>query len=352
MSVRFKLKYRSIVLRALILGVLSCAALTGRAQEACDTSDPLVNIPRASEKSDAPAVKSANKKKPRVKKNRHAKAKRSPKVVSTAQTPKLISEVGQVVVSDAKGIPHRLFNTKGKAVPIQDGYTVQTGVQSFFSMGLSDGSRLVIPSNSTVLLKQITKTPILIDVKKGRVENYVGDSSLSNPKNKNKTSYRVRTPAVTLSVRGTKFGVEHDAASNITRTDVSEGVVAAQSPTLCGAPIILSHGKGAFASAQGIREYTMLPAPNLEQLPLVVRGKTLQLKVPEIAAARRYHFRVSYDEQFLLLVQESYSDIPAMELSGLDSGYYFVKVNGVDADGGEGLSSAVNILYQPDARPQ
>ena len=298
------------------------------AQEVCD-GDPLVNVPRK--------VQS-------VAKGHHVhKVKRV-----RAPNPTLISQHGEVLLRDANGKSRPLLDASGLLTAIKNGDTLQTLGDGFTSIRSSDGSRLVIPSNSTVYLKRISQTPIQIELKQGRVENYVADSSKSTAKNKAKTSYQIRTPAVTLSVRGTQFRVQYNEGENVARTAISDGLVAAQRPSVCAAATLLERGDGALVSQQGIKKVPMLPAPDLSGLSPVVRGDDMGFKLPAMDKAVQYHIQAAYDEQFLSVVKEGYSKTPDLKLGHLDSGFYFVRFTAIDANGIEGFASSDHFLYQPD----
>ena len=297
------------------------------AQETCE-GDPLVNVPRKIQS---------------VGKSTHVhkvKRVRAPK-------PTLISQHGSVLLSDANGRLRPLLDASGQLTTIKNGDTLKTSGDGFASIRSSDGSRLVIPSNSTVFLKRISQTPIQIELKQGRVENYVADSSKSTAKNKDKTSYQIRTPAVTLSVRGTQFRVQYSEGENVARTAISDGLVAAQRPSVCAAAALLERGDGALVSQQGIKKVPMLPAPDLSGLPPVVRGEAMSFKLKAVDKAVQYHVQAAYDEQFLSVVQEGYSKTPELTLNHLEGGFYFVRFTAIDVNGIEGFASTEYFLYQP-----
>lgn len=299
-----------------------------QAQDVCD-GDPLVNVPRKTQ----PFAKGGH--------THNVEHVRPP-------SPTLISQRGGVVLKDAKGNVRPLMDARGQLTNIKDGDTLQTSEDGFASIRSSDGSRLVIPSNSKVYLKHITHMPIQIELKQGRVENYVADSSKSTAKNKTKTSYQIRTPAVTLSVRGTQFRVQYSEGENVARTAISDGLVAAQRPSVCNAATLLERGDGALVSQQGIKKVPMLPAPDLSGLPAVMRGYEMVFKLPAVDKAVQYHVQAANDEQFLSVVKESYSKTPELKLSHLDSGFYFVRFTAIDANGIEGFAGSNYFLYQPD----
>lgn len=332
--------------RFLIAGMMMAYSFSvvSHAQNVCDT-DSVLDLPIENKKHTNVPKPAVAKKQSQLSRYKRTVPKNSGSAL--AGPVKFIAQEGDVGFYDSNGVVQSSFDNKGKSVAIKNGDSIKTSKQSFASVQMMDGSRLVIGSNSKVTLKHVSKSPVQIELKQGRIENYVTPSSQVS-KNKAKTNYKVRTPAVTLSVRGTRFQVEHDQAANISRAGVSEGIVAAQSASVCGAPIILERNDGVLVDSQKIQKSVMLPSPNLEQVPSIIRGKSMQFSVPAVGKAQRYHAQLSYDAQFLMLVQEDFSEQPEFNFADLDSGYYFVKVSAIDSQGVEGTSATSNVLYQPD----
>lgn len=262
--------------------------------------------------------------------------------------PVIIAKQGRVVLSDAHGKQRPLVDAKGRLAAVRNGDTLQTGGDGFASIRSTDGSRLVIPTNSKVHLKNINQNPIQIELQKGRVENYVTDSSKSFVKNKGRTSYQIRTPAVTLSVRGTEFRVAYNEADNTARTAISQGLVAAQKPAECAPPDLLERGDGALVSKQGIKKVAMLPAPDLSALPVLYRGPDMIFTLKPVEKAIEYHMQAATDEAFIAVVKESYSSTPIIKFSDLPGGFYYVRFTAIDTNGIEGFASSDQFLYQPD----
>jgi len=89
-------------------------------------------------------------------------------------------------------------------------------------------------------------------------------------------AFTVRSPTVTASVRGTRFRVHHDAATQTSTVSVTEGEVLVTPTNAALSPVTLSAGQQVLVTEEGIGTLAAPPtassAPAETLLPIVVGG--------------------------------------------------------------------------------
>ncbi|MBS1174976.1 MAG: hypothetical protein H6R05_1107 [Burkholderiaceae bacterium] len=226
---------------------------------------------------------------------------------------------------------------------LMDGDRIRTGAQSFATLQTKNDTFLTIASNTDLVLSNIKQSPIQLELSQGNVESLVTKQKATE----RKSNYQIKTPAVTLSVRGTRFKVMHSQNSGNTNVSVEDGLVAVQLRQACGQPVLLGEGKGAVASPTYIHVKDMLSEPVDIALSPVEKSKTLEVSAKPVLNAVLYRVQASLDESALLVVKEAHGTTPKLVLEGLDNGYYFVRLSAIDANGVEGFSDLRTVLYQP-----
>ena len=339
---------------AVFLSSLMFALPYAHAQDLACKSDPFSSV--------SPSSRLTKKPMPTLNKNnkswatltRSTKAMRSPpksfitlqpRIQRASQTT-LLDTIGNVQVTDSSGSAKSSTNTAGKT-NLVNGDWIRTAANSYVRLLTLDGTFVNVASNSNLKLTQIDKLPIMLELTDGRIESLVNKQE-QTPKKKRSSNYQIKTPAVTLSVRGTRFKVEHQAEAIKTNASVEDGLVAVQRSGACEAPILLSQGMGVVATRQSLNVYDMLPAPEILSAPPVIKGDALSVELKPINGAKRYRMQAGYDESSILITDEVESESPKLSLKNVPNGYYFVRFNAIDDHGIEGISDKTNILYQPD----
>lgn len=263
-------------------------------------------------------------------------------LLSRPSTMRLLMSTGDVSIVNSSGQVKSAIKDDGSS-NLMDGDRIRTGEQSFATLQTKNDSFLTLASNTDVLLNNIKQAPIKLELAQGSVESLVTKQKPTE----RKSNYQIKTPAVTLSVRGTRFKVAHLLSTGNTQVSVEDGLVAAQLRHVCAEPAILSVGDGAIASAADIRVKPMLSEPTQIAISPVIKEKTLKVSVAPVPNAMLYHGQASLDESAMLVVKEVYSTSPELEFQGLDNGYYFIRLSAIDDSGVEGFSDMRMVLYQP-----
>ena len=253
----------------------------------------------------------------------------------------VVAMTGNVSALTAAGVATRL--ALGSSVA--EGTRIDTGNNSFLTLGLVDQSRISIPSNSQVQLVKLRtarylnspRTQVLL--LRGRVESRV------TPMAPMRGRYEVRTPMSVAGVRGTHFRVGYvaDAKRHIA-TETLEGRVAVATASQATAPdgIVLGGGQGNLTDARTVgMPIDLLPAPRLVApvgggRPEFPADRIVLLRV---AGARAYHLQVATDAEAVNLIAESRSDAAAIRLDGIADGDYYVRLSAIDRFGLEGFDS-------------
>lgn len=313
--------------------------------------------------------------------------------------PALVSEIsGQawVAAASTKKVPKGDVVMQRK-ISAQDmlpvGTRIITGANSFLSILLSDCSRVVLPSMSDVVLREIPngKAMVLLagsngnnrqvkrtqfiarfEVNTGGGEFYIPTSPTGTLKavSKNKKAWKnvfeVKAHGTLLGVRGTHFRVkwENDGDASLLakgRVEVLEGLVNSQKIALskkAGSKltpsVLLGAGAGAFFDSTSLRSaFELLPAPSLalNGLTSEVLGQRQGgiLELQPVANASAYKVQVAKDDKFLAIIDERQSKTIRIGLPNLVTGQYFLRVTAISELGLEGMPMA--MPWTVEARP-
>lgn len=243
----------------------------------------------------------------------------------------------------------------GSAIPLaidaklQEGAQIETGQNSFVTLGLDDNSRIAIPSNSQVKLSHLrnarfTKSPVTeITLVRGRVDSQV------SPLKENRGRFEVRSPLAVAGVRGTSFRV--NVSDGDMATEVLHGVVAVAKNNRPAAGFSLQAGQGTITDTQSVRKsVALLPAPTLTGNSALQERPTVRLIVDQMSGARRYRAQIATDQAFENILSEIDTDTLELRLDGLIDGNYFARVTAIDGQGLEGYPREAAFTLK--ARPE
>ncbi|MFM6932405.1 MAG: FecR domain-containing protein [Novosphingobium sp.] len=230
-----------------------------------------------------------------------------------------------------------------KGLELTEGSVITTGVNGFVVIAGSEGSRIALPSNTSVTIGQARKyllvpaTDIELQVDRGKAE-------VQAAKQAPDSRFRVRTPVAVTAVRGTVFraGYSEEAGSSASETIEGEVAVAAAK-----AQLAVPAGFGAAASAKGdLAKEALLPAPALIDPARVQTDARVMFDFKPVGLAQGYRTQVARDAGFLDVVAEAQSPQPHAEFDGLKNGTYFVRAAGFSAAGLQGLEEAYSFRRQ------
>lgn len=242
----------------------------------------------------------------------------------TSQKAQLVSMRGNVSVS-AGLAPARA----AQGAVLGEGANIVTGANSFATLTLSNGSRISLPSHSSVTILRLRKYAIneIIDYH-FRVDR--GMAETKDPPLKNSESeFVVRTPLALTAVRGTEFAVSYDAEQKQSGTAVFEGVVAF---TANGSAQTRSVPQrfGVVAMPEGPpRKLALLPAPDLDAPGRPQADEIVTFDLRPLAGATAYHAQLARDAGFIDSFAEQTSASPHFEFADVPNGTLFVRIAAV-----------------------
>lgn len=232
--------------------------------------------------------------------------------------------------------------TAGQVLP--EGSIIATGANAFVRVALSDGSHVVIPSNSRVQLVRLRRVLLngAVDhemaVQSGRAESRVTPRQAPG-------GFVVRTPVSVSAVRGTDFRVSFDDATNRSVTEVVEGNVRVQ-PDGGAGEIVVAEAEGAVTAAGESRRVDLLPAPRLEDPDKIQMDGGTTFDIAALGGADRYRGRLATDAGIVDAFDEilGASGERRLSFTGLADGLYFLRLSALSDEGVEGLSTVYSVI--------
>jgi len=222
---------------------------------------------------------------------------------------------------------------QGAAVQAND--VVVTDRGAFLSLGMGDGSRLVMPSSSAVQVLVANGRVTQLKLLDGRVEAHV--------EKQRGREFEIRNRTAALGVRGTHFRAR--AEEGVISAEVIEGAVAVSSAN--GPGLLLAAASGALLEGPGaLQSQPLLPAPQNAQ-----QGGGRAAVVP-VTGAVSYRMQLARDERFLQLAHEERSQQGEFALpADLQAGFYHLRLTAFDARQLEGMPGDSIVYIAADATP-
>lgn len=229
------------------------------------------------------------------------------------------------------------------------GDTLQAPADGSLTLRFADGSRLLVRPQTRLMLERLMVYG-QSEVHDTRLQLQQGSlDSQVMPRAGGLRGYQIKTPTVTLGVRGTDFRAQADAQG--ASLEVLEGKVAASDGSARpGAERLVEAGYGLrtqAGQAPGMPT-RLLPAPSLQGLPALLERVPLRFAWPPLDGATAYRAQV-IDAQGGLLLDGRF-DGAAARWVDLPDGHYRLRVRGIDAMGLEGLDAGQPFRLK--ARPE
>ncbi len=236
---------------------------------------------------------------------------------------KLISVRGQVLVGNVAASTGQI---------LQEGTAISTGPSSFATMLLDDGSRVSLPSNSSVHIRLLRKYVLGdsldydFDIAKGGARSAVAKHKSADDR------YRVRTPKAVSAVRGTDFQSRFDPDSNSDFAEVVEGALAVDAGGI-GRPVGAGNGL-AVKPDGGVIAEALLSPPLLNE-----PGRTQADKIVRFASqdGRATRYTIGKDAGFIDQVADIASTNGKAEFSDIPNGNYFIRARAISDNGIQGI---------------
>jgi hypothetical protein len=232
---------------------------------------------------------------------------------------------------------------------IQLGDTLRTGPRSSVAIRFADGSSLTLHSHSEVSFDHLTahgETGMVdsrLNLIQGRMQTKVRPSVGPGSR------FEIYTPSAISAVRGTHYRAAVTGNGSGSNIEVLEGKVevsGAEKQRLVPAGFGTRIDKGKAPTPP----VELLPAPDFQQIPEVVRYIDWRLQWGRIEGAVSYRIEIGRDQELAVLIWDQLLDQTMLPLPELSDGRYWIRVRGVDANGLEGKSRVASLLL--DAHPQ
>lgn len=223
----------------------------------------------------------------------------------------------------------------GDAVKVGD--TLATAARAFLTLGLPDGSRSVIPSNSAIELEVIDHHRVGLKLLGGGIESQVRKQHPDQ-------DFKIRSRSLVLSVRGTRFRVRDQGGQVV--GEVIEGRVAVRNAD-SGPEQMVEVGQGVVLGDGADRPTVraLLPAPRfVDRAPSAASPDVEVVRVP---GAQSYRWRITPDDTvFAPLVEGASTDTSLALPKDLDPGFYYLQASAVDDAQLEGMPGSL-LFYMP-----
>ena len=242
----------------------------------------------------------------------------------------LLSYSGNVQITSANGEEKK----PKPGLSLGLGTSLETLEGSFAIIEFADKSTLFVRANTSIRLNKITyinKTAIVdtqVRLKKGGVESNV------IPFKKSGSRFEIITPAAVAAVRGTVFQVSME--NNNMQSEVLEGSVKVKNEF--GEQILpAGFGNVVEAGKAPTEPETLLPAPDLSQLKIVVLEQEVKFNWSPIEGAEKYRLLLSSSTKPVQILLDNKAFKPIFKKTGLKKGRYNLQVRGIAKSGLQGL---------------
>jgi hypothetical protein len=251
--------------------------------------------------------------------------------------PGQVLQVGQRHVAElsgtawiTRGAQARQPLVVGAGVAVGD--TLETGRNTFLSLRLSDGSRVVVPSSSVVRVLSSNARLTRLELLQGRVESYV--------QKQDGRKFEVQTRTGKLGVRGTHFRVRDE--EGISTSEVIDGEVQVESAGNEARDVRIGPGQGLLlAGGNALAVQPLLAAPT------DIDSDAEAVGAAPVQGAVAYRLQLGRDERFQQLFFEARAATPRFALpTTLEPGFYHLRLTAFDARHIEGLPGR-HVLFVP-----
>lgn len=232
---------------------------------------------------------------------------------------------------------------------LRPGDIVATGPSSSVTLRFADESRILIGSSSRVVLTRMQRDPksdqvmTTVTLENGTAESIVQRSE------KLEARYEIRTPTMNLAVRGTRFRVMVDSVTGMTRSEVTEGSVAASSK---GKEIVVAAGQGTFATKgePPASPRNLIAPPSLVSPATALEALPIRFDWDSDPDARQFRIEL-LDGAGERQVDELTSLDRIVRWAALPDGDYQIRIRGIDAVGMEGKAASHQFRIKSQPAP-
>jgi ferric-dicitrate binding protein FerR (iron transport regulator) len=259
----------------------------------------------------------------------------------TKLQPGQVLQVGQRQVAELSGTAWITRGAQARqalavGASVATGDTLETERNTFLSLRLSDGSRVVVPSSSMVRVLSSNARLTRLELLQGRVESYV--------QKQDGRTFEVQTRTGKLGVRGTHFRVRDE--DGVSSGEVINGEVQVERVGVGGGAnertIRIGRGQGALlAGSDALAVHSLLPAPG------AIDSDAVTVSAAPVQDALAYRVQLARDEQFQQIFFEARAPAPRFTLPPtLEPGFHHLRLTAFDARHIEGLPGR-HVLFVP-----
>ncbi len=265
-------------------------------------------------------------------------------------------ELSEVRVESVNGKADVVFGNDGRKLPLKPGMAltagdrVITGEKSTVFFSLEDKSSILLQEQSELEFTRLTalgakrkkSMDAKLKIRRGRIKMH------ANPQKIPDSRFEILTTSANSAIRGTSFriGVEKDSS----RTEVLDGLVSVGNAHGT-VDVPGNFGTVAQKNSPPLQPVKLLPPPDLEGFPSLIRYLPTVVPLNSLERAQNYRVQVARDQDFRKIALDRVVKGRMMVDQHLDDGAYFVRVRGVDGNGLEGnnASKAFRIEARPEA---
>ncbi|WP_425584155.1 FecR domain-containing protein [Variovorax defluvii] len=225
---------------------------------------------------------------------------------------------------------------------LEPGDVLSTGRNGFVTVGFSDGSRVVMPSNSSAQLTEADGRHTRLSLRGGSIESHV--------EKQREREFEIRTRTYALGVKGTHFRARAEGGAEA--LEVLDGLVRVTELDGAGRSTDVGAREGIALGARNaaLEVRDLLPPPVLR-----VSHDRNTVEAQAVPGAAAYRLQLANDSSFLQLAAESRGQLPQFALQTLteplDTGFYHTRIAAIDAQGLEGRPSEGVTFVAPMQAP-
>jgi hypothetical protein len=226
------------------------------------------------------------------------------------------------------------------------GDKVITADKDTVRLQFADESELLILPHSEVIMDKLSyhKKTGMVDTRmrlqRGNVNSWV-------EKLKPDSRFQIQTPSAITAVRGTQYRLSSDDSGQISRTEVTEGVVGVSVGDVTkqvehGFGLVVEKGKPLTDPVK------LLDAPQISDNQTRLAG-SISINWPAVDGAVAYHYQLARDKGFNQMFISKTTREPKIQLSQLAPGTVFVRVLALDSHQLQGLDAIRSFDIKPVA---
>jgi hypothetical protein len=218
---------------------------------------------------------------------------------------------------------------------VGEGAVLKTSGASFVTLGLPNGSRISLPSNSDMQIRLLRTYALGGNLDYDFAVAKGGARSNVVPLKSADDRFRIRTPRAVSAVRGTEFETRYDDNAGLDFAEVVEGALVVDAGA--NAATDLPAGNGLLISQNGgaIKE-VLLSEPKLIEPGKIQADPDLVFNIDPKQNERGYRLNWATDAGFVDQVADLTISGTQARLPDIANGNYFVRARAISANGIQG----------------